>query len=176
MRANFTLLYHLGLLLLVNCSSRATGGLLNLRRTLLLNSCIVALLILLYVLALPHLFKEFFLLPLQLFLSVLRISPQVIFIDNDLGYSLMTFTLQGIGCYLLLIDLSPLDDLIKPATHIRELEVGACLWACILGIWIIIEIDSLIIHKTTFPAVFLIRIVCHFISVLIDDSCCSIDE
>ena len=61
----------------------------------------------------------------------------------------MAFARQCIRRNLLLIQLSPLDDLVKPVAHVIELEVCTRLWAGVLAIWVVIEVDAFVVEQVS---------------------------
>jgi len=76
----------------------------------------------------------------------------------------MSFASKRVGGNLLFVDLSPLDNLIKATAHIPKLEVSASCGACVLAVWIIVEIDSFVVHQAS-PTTVLVRIFCHNFSI-----------
>ena len=105
-----------------------------------------------------HFLHEFLLFNLKLLSSLFWIHSHLILVDKNLSYTLMTFTGERQGCYLLLVDFSPLDDLTKTITHVVELKVSTRLWTSVLIVWIIFKVDALIVHQV----LLMIYIVCHW--------------
>ena len=99
----------------------------------------------------PHLAHELFFFDAQLIFPVLsRDYFHLIFMHNDLCYSVVTLASISISSDFLLVDLAPLDDVAKAATHVVEFEVGTCLRARVLAVGVIVEVDPFVVHQSSF--------------------------
>ena len=152
------LLHHLLLLLLRWFSLSHKFLLLNLQ-----GICLrIALLLflwssLLVVVKHSHFLHELLLFQRELFFSLLGTHSNFVLIDKNLRDPLVPLSGKRKRCYLLLIDFAPFDDLTESIAHVIKFKMGASLRTSVLIIWIVIKVDTLVVHQV----LLMINIVCH---------------
>lgn len=68
-------------------------------------------------------------------------------LNDYLGNALDKLASLGVGGNLMLVDLSPLDDLVQELAHVLEFEMRSCLRACVLVVRVVVKVDSFVVHE-----------------------------